>query len=119
MPPSEAVWRIALYRGDVLSVASNQSLNEGAVATWFRRWRVGATVFCVVSLLLTGPALRCVWALGEATSGCVAWLEPPRELHRALHPSLDPATLGDVAMAGVLIYGAYLAASVVRVVRAA
>lgn len=110
---------LALYRGDALSGTSSPSRDDGPVGEWFRRWRTGAAVFCGASLLLTGPALRCAWALGEATSGCAAWLEPPRELHRVLHPSLDPAVLGDAAVAGLVVYGAYLAASAIRIARAA
>ncbi|PSQ87769.1 MAG: DUF3177 domain-containing protein, partial [Bacteroidetes bacterium QH_2_63_10] len=90
------------------------SLGEGPVATWFRRWRVGATVFCGASLLLALPALRCVGRGGERGPFCAAWGRPPRELHRVLHPSVDPATLGDAATVGLLVYGAYLAASVAR-----
>jgi hypothetical protein len=108
---------LALYHGDLLSGAPNRSLDGGRVADGFRHWRTGAAVFCGASLLLTGPALRCVWALGEATSGCAAWLGPPRALHRALHPSLDPAMLGDAATAGLVVYGAYLIGSVVQGLR--
>ncbi|WP_263784807.1 DUF3177 family protein [Salinibacter grassmerensis] len=105
---------LALHAGDVLSVPGPMSLGEGAAATWFRRWRAGATAFCGASLLLTVPALRCGWDAAE-NPVCAAWLEPPRKLHRALHPSVDPATLGDAATIGLLVYGGYLAASVVRV----
>lgn len=108
---------LALYHGDLLSGATDRSLDGGRVADGFRRWRTGAAVFCGASLLLTGPALRCAWALGEAASGCAAWLGPPRALHRALHPSLDPAMLGDAATAGLVVYGAYLIASVVQGLR--
>ena len=108
---------LALYYGDLLSGATHRSLDGGLVAGGFRRWRTVAVVFCGASLLLTGPALRCVWALGEAASGCAAWLGPPRELHRALHPSLDPAMLGDAATVGLVVYGAYLIASVVQGLR--
>jgi len=102
---------IALYYGDVLS--GPERLGEGTLATWVRRWRVGATAFCSASLLLAGPALRCVGGV-EKKAFCAAWLDPPRELHRALHPGVDPAVLGDAAVVGLLIYGAYLIASVGR-----
>jgi hypothetical protein len=108
---------LALYYGDLLSGATHRSLDGGLVAGRFRRWRTVATIFCGASLLLTGPALRCAWALGEAASGCAAWLRPPRKLHRALHPSLDPAMLGDAAIVGLVVYGAYLIASVVQGLR--
>ncbi len=105
---------LALYAGDVLFVPGPTSMGEGPVATWFQRWRAGATAFCVASLLLTLPALRCAWD-GARNPVCATWLAPPRKLHRALHPSVDPATLGDAATIGLLIYGAYLVASVIRV----
>ncbi|MCS4138315.1 hypothetical protein GGQ13_001749 [Salinibacter ruber] len=105
---------LALHAGDVLFVPRPASLGEGPVATWFRRWRAGATAFCGASLLLTVPALRCAWE-GAENPVCAAWLAPPRELHRALHASVDPTTLGDAAVIGGLIYGAYLVASVIRV----
>jgi len=108
---------LALYTGDVLFVPGPAALgDDGALAAWVRRWRTGATAFCGVSLLLTLPALRCAWG-PEQNSFCAAWLAPPRALHRALHPAVDPATLGDAATIGLLIYGAYLTASVVRVGR--
>lgn len=109
---------LALYYGDALFAAERHPLGKNLVARWVRRWRTAVAVFCGASLLLTAPALRCVWGLAE-TPGCTAWLRPPRELHRALHPSLDPAMLGDAAMGGLLVYGGYLAASVGRSVRAA
>nr|WP_272505361.1 DUF3177 family protein [Salinibacter ruber] len=105
---------LALHAGDVLFVPGPASLGEEPVATWFRRWRAGATAFCGASLLLTVPALRCAWE-GAENPVCAAWLAPPRELHRALHASVDPTTLGDAAVIGGLIYGAYLVASVIRV----
>jgi hypothetical protein len=105
---------LALYAGDALFVAGRTSLGEGALVAWFRRWRVAAAVFCGASLPLTLPALRCGGqAVGER-SFCAAWLQPPRELHRALHPSVDPAALGDAALIGLAVYGAYLGASVGR-----
>jgi len=104
---------LALYVGDALFVAGRSSLGEGPVASWFRRWRVVAAIFCGMSLLLAGPTLRCVGA-AEKEAFCAAWWEPPRELHRALHPGVDPAMLGDAAAVGLLIYGAYLIASVGR-----
>ena len=107
---------LALYYGDVLFVAGRSSLGEGPVATWFRRWRGSATLFCGASLLLAGPAIRCVGDV-EDKAFCTAWLKPPRELHRALHPSVDPAVLGDAATVGLIIYGAYLGAFVVRGMR--
>ena len=107
---------LALYIGDGLFVAGRTPLGKTAVATWFRRWRTGATVFCGATLLLTLPALRCVGGTAGG-SFCAAWLAPPRELHRALHPSADPTILGDAAAMGLLVYGAYLAGSVVRVGR--
>ena len=110
---------IALYRGDALSGTPSPSRDDGPMAEWFRRWRTGAVAFCGASLLLTAPALRCAWALGEATSGCAAWLGPPRALHRTLHPSLDPATLGDAAVVRLVVYGVYLLASGIRIARAA
>jgi hypothetical protein len=109
---------LALYHGDVLFLAGQSSLGEGAVPTWFRRWRVGATVFCGASLLLALPALRCVGGGGKENPFCAAWGRPPRELHRALHPSVAPTTLGDAATIGLLVYGAYLGASVARRVHA-
>jgi len=108
---------LVLHAGDVLFVPRPASLGDGALATWFRRWRVGVTAFCGTSLLLTVPALRCVWERSE-NPVCAAWLAPPRELHRALHPSVAPTTLGDAATIGLLIYGAYLMAAVLRVGRA-
>ncbi|WP_233993753.1 DUF3177 family protein [Salinibacter altiplanensis] len=107
---------LALHVGDGLFVAGRVPLGASAVATWFRRWRIGATVLCGASLLLSVPALRCVWE-GAESPVCAAWLEPPRELHRALHPSVDPATLGDAAAIGLLVYGAYVVASAVRIGR--
>ena len=107
---------LVLHAGDVLFVPGPAALRDGTLATWVRRWRTGATAFCGVSLLLTLPALRCAWG-PEQNSFCAAWLAPPRALHRALHPSVDPATLGDAAAIGGLIYGAYLVASVIRVGR--
>ena len=88
---------LALYYGDVLFVAGRSSLGEGPVATWFRRWRGSATLFCGASLLLAGPAIRCVGDV-EGKAFCAAWREPPRELHRALHPSVDPAVLGEALL---------------------
>jgi len=105
---------LVLQAGDVLFVPGPAAPGEGPVATWVRRWQTGATALCGVSLLLTVPALRCAWG-PEQNSFCAAWLAPPRALHRALHPSVDPATLGDAAVIGGLIYGAYLVASVIRV----
>ena len=107
---------LVLHAGDVLFVPGPAALRDGTLATWVRRWRTGATAFCGVSLLLTLPALRCAWG-PEQNSFCAAWLAPPRALHGALHPSVDPATLGDAAAIGGLIYGAYLVASVIRVGR--
>jgi hypothetical protein len=107
---------LALYYGDVLFVAGRSSLGEGPVATWFRRWRVVATIFCGMSLSLALPALRCEGAV-EKRAFCTAWWEPPRELHRVLHPSADPAVLGDAATVGLIIYGAYLGAFVARGMR--
>jgi len=103
---------LVLYYGDILSGATHRSPDAGPVGDWFRRWRAVAAVFCGASLLLTGPALRCAWTLGEGAPGCAAWLRPPRELHQALHPSLDPTMLGDIATAGLFVHGAYLIASV-------
>ena len=74
--------------------------------------RGAATIFCGASLLLTLPALRCFWSPG--TAACQDWLAPPHELHAALHPSLHPDTLGDAATGGLLLYTAYLIASIVR-----
>ncbi len=108
---------LALRYGDVVFGAAETSLGPHAVARWFRRWRGAATIFCGASLLLTLPALRCLWS--PEAAACQDWLAPPRELHAALHPSLRPNTLGDAAMGGLIVYGAYLIASVVRVARAA
>ncbi len=108
---------LALHYGDALFVAGPSSLGEEPVATWFRRWRVAATVFCGGSLLLTLPALRCAGDTAETGSFCAAWLGPPRELHRALHPSLDPVGLGEAAIGGLVIYGGYLVASGTRLLR--
>ncbi len=110
---------LALYRGDALAVAGRYALGEGAVGTWFRRWRTVATGFCGASLLLTLPALQCVAEGNGPSALCATWLQPPQELHRALHPSLDPSTLGTAAMGALLLYGAYLGASGIRVVSAA
>ena len=107
---------LALYVGDVLFVAGDSSPGDSPVAIWFRRWRRIATLFCGVSLLLTLPALRCVGSV-EGNAFCAAWLKPPRELHQALHPSVDPAVLGDAATVGLGVYGAYLGASVARWIR--
>ena len=41
----------------------------------------------------------------------------PLGLLAALHPSLDPAVLGDVATGGLVVYGVYLGASLVRTTR--
>jgi len=109
---------LALYAGDGLFVAGRAPLGASTVATWFRRWRVGATAFCGASLLLTLPTLRCVGGV-EGDAVCAAWLAPPRALHRALHPSADPAALADAAAIGLLVYGGYLVASGARVGREA
>ena len=104
---------LALYVGDVLFIAGDSLPSDSPVAIWFRRWRGSATLFCGASLLLAGPAIRCVGDV-EGKAFCTAWLKPPRELHWALHPDVDPAVLGDAAAVGLLIYGAYLIASVGR-----
>jgi hypothetical protein len=70
------------------------------------------TIFCGTSLLLTLPTLRCVWNPGIAA--CQDWLAPPRELHAALHPSLDPAVLGEAATGALVVYGVYGIGSVGR-----
>ena len=103
---------LALRYGDAVFGAAKASLEPHAVAKWFRRWRGAATAFCGASLLLTLPALRCLWTLEK--NACQDWLAPPRELHAALHPSLHPDTLGDAATGGLLLYTAYLIASIVR-----
>jgi len=103
---------LALWYGDALFVGRRHSLGEDSVAGWFRAWRGTVTGFCVVSLPLALSGLRCV-ADADA-SVCEAWRAPPRELHAAVHPSLDLNTLGDAAAVGGGIYAAYLGASVVR-----
>ena len=103
---------LALRYGDAVFGAAKTSLESRGVAKWFRRWRGAATIFCGASLLLTLPALRCLWSPG--TAACQDWLAPPRELHAALHPSLHPDTLGDAATGGLLLYTAYLIASIVQ-----
>ncbi|MFB6273492.1 MAG: DUF3177 family protein [Salinibacter sp.] len=107
---------LALRYGDALFVAKEAPLESHVVADWFRRWRSVATIFCVASLPLTLPTLRCVAGTGRAL--CQDWLAPPRELHAALHPSLAPDALGDAATVGLLLYGAYLIASGIRGARA-
>ncbi len=108
---------LALWFGDALFPARRVRLNGDPIAEWFRRWRVGASLFCGASLLLTGPTLRCVSAEAGVDAMCEAWLGPPRELHAALHPTADPAALGDGAFVGLVVYGAYLLASAVVVGR--
>ena len=103
---------LALRYGDALFGTAETYTGSHAVAKWFRRWRGAATAFCGASLLLTLPALRCLWSPG--TAACQDWLAPPHELHAALHPSLHPDTLGDAATGGLLLYTAYLIASIVR-----
>ena len=106
---------LALWVGDALFPAQRYRLDGDPMAAWFRRWRVAATLFCGASLLLTGPTLRCLFA--DADAMCQAWLAPPRELHAALHPTADPAALGDAAFVGLIVYGAYLLASAVALGR--
>jgi len=108
---------LSLWFGDVLFVARQYRLNGDPIAEWFRRWRVAAALFCGASLLLTGPTLRCVTGDAGADAMCTAWLVPPRELHAALHPAADPAALGDAAMIGLVVYGAYLLVSAVTIGR--
>jgi hypothetical protein len=110
---------LALWFGDVLFVARTYQLNGDPIAEWFRRWRVAAALFCGASLLLTGPTLRCVSGDAGADAMCQAWLAPPRELHAALHPTADPVALGEGAVVGLVVYGAYLLASAVVVGRQA
>lgn len=110
---------LSLWCGDVLFPARRVRLNGDPIAEWFRRWRVAAALFCGTSLLLTGPTLRCVSAEAGVDAMCEAWLAPPRELHAALHPTADLATLGDGAMIGLTLYGVYLLASAVVVGRSA
>jgi len=106
---------LALWSGDALFDAAGRVPESHGTAKWFRWWRGAATIFCGASLLLTLPALRCVWAPG--TVACQNWGAPPRELHAALPPSLDPAMLGDAAVGALGVYGVYLAASMARVAR--
>lgn len=110
---------LSLWVGDALFPARRYRLDGDPIAEWFRRWRVGASLFCGASLLLTGPTLRCLSADAEADAMCQAWLGPPRELHAALHPTADPAALGDGAFVGLVVYGAYLLASAVALGRSA
>lgn len=108
---------IALWYGDVLFAARQYRLDGDPIAEWFRRWRVAAALFCGASLVLTLPTLHC--AMGDAMNAptCIAWLGPPRELHAALHPMVDPATLGDGALIGLAVYGMYLLVSVGAIAR--
>jgi len=108
---------LALWGGDALFPARQYQLDGDPVAAWFRRWRVAAVLFCGASLLLTLPTLRCVSAEAGVDAMCEAWLAPPRELHAALHPTADPAALGDGAMIGLAVYGVYLLVSAVVVGR--
>ena len=101
---------LSLWHGDVLFPARRVRLDGDPIAAWFRRWRLAVALFCGASLLLTGPTLRCVSAHVDDAM-CAAWLAPPRELHAALHPTADPAALGDGAMIGLAVYGAYLLVS--------
>jgi hypothetical protein len=110
---------LSLWFGDVLFTARQYRLDGDPVAEWFRRWRVAAGLFCGASLLLTLPTLRCVAGEAGGDPMCAAWLAPPRELHAALHPTADPVALGDGAMIGLAVYGAYLLASAVVVGRQA
>jgi hypothetical protein len=110
---------LSLWFGDALFGARRYRLDGDPIAEWFRRWRVAAALFCSASLLLTLPTLRCVSGNAGADPMCAAWLAPPRELHAALHPAADPAALGDGAMIGLAVYGAYLLASAVIVGRRA
>jgi hypothetical protein len=110
---------LALWVGDALFPARRYRLDGDPIAEWFRRWRVAATLFCGASLLLTLPTLRCLSAEAGTGAMCQAWLAPPRELHAALHPTADPAALGDGAFVGLVVYGAYLLASVVALGRGA
>jgi len=103
---------LALWFGDALFDPGGTVSGPCGAAKWFRRWRGAATVFCGASLLLTLPTLRCVWA--PETAACQNWWAPPRELHAALHPSLNPALLGDAATAGLVVYGVYGIVSAVR-----
>lgn len=104
---------LALRYGDILFGTERDSLGSHPVAEAFRWWRRAATIFCAASLPLTLPALRCV-AAPATSSVCAAWLAPPRELHAAVHPSLDPGTLGDAALLGLAVYAVYFGASVGR-----
>jgi hypothetical protein len=110
---------VALWVGDALFVARRYRLDGDPVAEWFRRWRGAAALFCGASLLLTLPTLRCVSGDAGTDPMCTTWLVPPRELHAALHPAADPGMLGDGAMIGLAVYGAYLLASAVIVGRRA
>jgi hypothetical protein len=110
---------LSLWFGDALFPARKYQLNGDPIAEWFRRWRVAAGLFCGASLLLTLPALRCASSDAMADAMCTAWLAPPRELRAALHPTAAPAALGDAAMIGLAVYGAYLLVSGARVARVA
>lgn len=103
---------LVLRYGDVLFIPKRRFRTRSAVAGWVRHWRTVATVFCLASLLLTLPTLGCVSA--SKAAACQYWLTPPRELHAALHPSVDPAVLGDAATVGLIIYGLYFTVSAVR-----
>lgn len=108
---------LVLWYGDALAPGPRPRLDDSPIAVWIRRWRIAAAVFCGASLLLTLPVLRCAVANAGADPTCAAWFAPPRALHAALHPSIDPTVLGDAATVGLAVYGAYLLASLVMVGR--
>ena len=84
-----------------------QRLLKLAVTSW--RW--ATTIYCILGLLATTPALQCA-LLPQAqikSSFCRAWLEAPWGYGNLVHGGSSPGFLGFMGIVALCIYTIYLA----------
>ncbi|KAK9824909.1 hypothetical protein WJX74_005342 [Apatococcus lobatus] len=94
----------------------NQEVSQGSsrLKSVFVPWRLVTTVLAAIGFVtqLTQTQLPCTLAGSpEALAGkptCAAWLEPPLNFARILHPGIAPETLQVVGFLGASIFAAYL-----------
>jgi hypothetical protein len=105
-----------LWLGDgLMKSAQTPKAEESFLQQAFYVWRVAVMAYCILGVLFTLPLLQCGIS-GAVSERCATWFVPPQMYGSLLHPDADWQQLGNYALIGLYVYGAYLLGAVMRIV---